>query len=148
MAMAPTGTCRLYRPDPTRVGATEQWKWAQASATTTADSVVVTVAGEIDASNCAELAGYVERHVGVAGTLVLDLSAVTFFATTGLACLRRIDLCCDRIRWTLVPSPAVRRVLRACHAQDLPQATSVAAAVRRLGHLSESHVAELVAAQA
>ncbi|HEY6574623.1 MAG TPA: STAS domain-containing protein [Mycobacterium sp.] len=146
--MAPTGTCRLYRPDPTRVGATEQWRWAQASATTTADSVVVTVTGEIDASNCAELAGYVERHVGVAGTLVLDLSAVAFFGTTALAALRRIDLCCDRIRWTLVPSPAVRRVLRACHAQDLPQATSVAAAVRRLGHLSENHVAELVAAQA
>ena len=80
--MAPTGTCRLYRPDPTRVGATEQWSWAQASATTSADSVVVTISGEIDASNCAELAGYVERHVGVAGTLVLDLSAVAFFGTT------------------------------------------------------------------
>jgi anti-anti-sigma factor len=147
MTMAPTGTCRLYRPDPTHVGAAEQWSWAQASATTNADSVVVTVSGEIDASNCTDLAGYVERHVGVAGTLVLDLSAVTFFSTTGLAALRRIDLCCDRIRWTLVPSPAVRRVLRACHAQDLPQATNVAAAVRRLGHLSASHVAELVAAR-
>jgi anti-anti-sigma factor len=117
------------------------------SATTSTDSVLVSIRGEIDASNGTELAGYVERHVGIAGTLVLDLSAVAFFGTAGLTALRRIDLCCDRIRWTLVPSPAVRRLLRACHAQDLPQATSVAAAHRRLQRHPDPYPAELVSAR-
>jgi anti-anti-sigma factor len=93
---------------------------------------VVAISGEIDASNGVALAGYVERHAGIAATLILDLSAVEFFGTAGLTALRRIDLCCDRIGWMLVPSPAVRRALRACHADDLPQTESVATAVAAL----------------
>jgi anti-anti-sigma factor len=126
------GTSRLYRPDPTRVGLDERWGRATASVTTATDPVVVAVSGEIDASNGVALAGYVERHAGIAATLILDLSAVDFFGTAGLTALRRIDLCCDRIGWMLVPSPAVRRALRACHADDLPQTESVATAVAAL----------------
>jgi anti-anti-sigma factor len=144
--MSPSGTCRLYRPDPTRVGVAERLHRAEVSATMSANSVIVSVRGDIDARNGTELAGYVERHAGIAGSLVLDLSAVPFFGTAGLTALRRIDLCCDRIHWTLVPSTAVRRLLRACHAQDLPQATSVAAALRRLGQQPDPHIAELVSA--
>lgn len=145
--MAPLGTSRLYRPDPTRVGVAKRLHRAELSATNSGRVVVIAVRGEIDASNGTELAGYVERHAGIAGALVLDLSAADFFGTAGLTALRRIDLCCDRIRWTLVPSPAVRRVLRACHAQDLPQATSVAAALRRLGRQSDPYAAELASAR-
>jgi anti-anti-sigma factor len=130
--MAPMGTSRLYRPDPTRVGLDECWGRATASVTTATDPVVVAISGEIDASNGVALAGYVERHAGIAATLILDLSEVEFFGTAGLTALRRIDLCCDRIGWMLVPSPAVRRALRACHADDLPQTESVATAVAAL----------------
>jgi anti-anti-sigma factor len=131
--MAPMGTSRRYRPDPARVGLDERWGPATASATMATNPVVVSIRGEIDASNGVALAGYVERHAGIAATLILDLSAVGFFGTAGLTALRRIDLCCDRIGWVLVPSPAVRRALRACHAEDLPQTQSVAMAVRALG---------------
>jgi anti-anti-sigma factor len=130
--MAPMGTSRLYRPDPTSVGLDEHWGRATARVTTATDPVVVAIGGEIDASNGVALAGYVERHAGIAATLILDLSAVEFFGTAGLTALRRIDLCCDRIGWMLVPSPAVRRALRACHADDLPQTDSVATAVAAL----------------
>jgi anti-anti-sigma factor len=122
-------TSRLYRPDPALVGGDERWGRAEASATTATDPVVVSVRGEIDASNGPALAGYVERHAGTAATLVLDLSGVAFFGTAGLTALRRIDLCCDRIGWLLIPSAAVRRTLRACHAEDLPQSESVATAI-------------------
>jgi anti-anti-sigma factor len=141
MMMAPSGTCRLYRPDPIHVGEVERWGRAEASATATANLVVVSVRGEVDASNGIDLTSYVERHLGIAGTLVLDLSGVGFLGASGLAALRRIDLCCDRIRWQLVASAAVRRVLRACHAEDLPQAESVAAAQRQFGgHTEQSAV--------
>jgi anti-anti-sigma factor len=141
MMMTPSGTCRLYRPDPIHVGEVERWGRAEASATATANLVVVSVRGEVDASNGTDLAGYVERHLGIAGTLVLDLSGVEFFGAAGLTALRRIDLCCDRTRWQLVASAAVRRVLRACHAEDLPQAESVAAAQRQFGgHTEQSAV--------
>ncbi|MET0475150.1 MAG: STAS domain-containing protein [Mycobacterium sp.] len=126
--MALIGTSRLYRPDPARAGLDERWGRATAKATMSTDPVVVSVRGEIDASNGVALASYVERHAGIATTLILDLSAVEFFGTAGLTALRRIDLCCDRIGWMLVPSPAVRRALRACRAEDLPQTESVASA--------------------
>jgi anti-anti-sigma factor len=137
MMMALMGTCRIYRPDPTHVGEVEQWGRARASATTSANLVVISVCGEVDASNGIDFASYVERHAALAGTLVLDLSAVDFFGTAGLTALRRIDLCCDRIRWKLVASSAVQCVLRVCHADDLPQARSAAAALRQLGRYTD-----------
>jgi anti-anti-sigma factor len=135
--MAPIGTCRVYRPDPTHVGEVEQWGRAGASARIAANLVVISVRGEVDASNGIALAGYVERHAAIAGTLVLDLSTVEFFGTAGLTALRRIDLCCDRIRWQLVASAPVRRLLRVCHADDLPQTQSVASALRKLGRYTD-----------
>lgn len=126
--MAILGTSRIYRPDPTSVGRDERWGRAAATATITTDSVVVAVRGELDASNATALAGYVERHAALAPTLILDLGGVAFFGTAGLAALRRIDLYRDRLGWMLLAGPAVRRVLRVCRAEDLPQAPSVAAA--------------------
>jgi anti-anti-sigma factor len=132
MTMAPMGTSRVYRPDPSRLGRNERWGPAEARSTATTKSVVITVRGEIDASNGPALANYVECHAGIAAGLVLDLSGVEFFGTAGLAALRRIDRCRDCIGWMLVPSAAVRRVLRVCHAEDLPHVDTVADAVRAL----------------
>lgn len=118
--MAPMGTSRVYRPDPSRIGDYEQWGAALAGATFTTNQVVVTVRGEIDAINGPALARCVERQVAIDGTLVLELSAVEFFGTAGLIALPPIDLCCAGTGWMLVASASVRRVLRVCRGDDLP----------------------------
>lgn len=133
--MTTVGTCRLYRPDPTSIGIDEQWGRAGVTAARTPESVVLCVHGEVDASNAARLADYVERHVAVAGTLVLDTSAVDFFGAPALAVLHRVDHGCDRngVRWRLVAGPALRRVMRACGTTGLPQSDNVPSALHELG---------------
>ena len=132
--MAPIGTRRLYRPDPTSVGVHEHWGGASAKATRTADAVVVSVHGEVDAANCARLADYLERHAAIAGSLVVDTSAVDFFAASSLAVLHRVDSCCTRggMTWRLIAGPAVGRVMRLCGPDDLPRAENVETALRQL----------------
>lgn len=121
--MTDIGTLSRYRPDPSRIGRTESWRRATASADITTESVVVTITGELDASNTTDFGHYIDHHSGVAPTLYVDLREVTFISTSGLAVLRRVQhLSAQRgSRWWLVPGPAVRKVLRICGAQDLPQ---------------------------
>jgi anti-anti-sigma factor len=126
--MTDLGTSRRYRPDPFGIGLPETWGRGQARATLTADVVVVTSAGEIDASNARKLGGYVERHAAVANRLYLDLREVTFFGTAGLAVLRRVEHQFGQsgAEWCLLAGPAVRKVLRICNAGDLPQMDTLA----------------------
>ncbi len=133
--MTPIGTCRLYRPDPTSIGVGEQWGMARITATRTHDSLVVSVLGEVDASNAARLADYVERHAAVVGSLVVDTSAVDFYGASALAVLHRVDRCCARggVGWRLVAGPALRRVMRVCGPTDLPLAENVVSALYQLG---------------
>jgi anti-anti-sigma factor len=133
--MTTIGTCRRYRPDPTSIGVDEQWGLASVTAAGTSQSLVLSVRGEVDASNAARLADYVERHAAVAGTLVVDASAVDFFGATALAVLHRVDHCCEvnGVRWRLVAGPALRRVMRACGTTGLPQADNVPTALHELG---------------
>lgn len=123
--MNDSGTCRRYRPDPLQVRVTECWGRADARADLTANTLVLTVRGEIDATNGAQLADYVERHAALAPSLVVDTRGVDFFGTAGVAALRRIDHRLGRsgVRWSLVVGAAVRKVLRVCGAEDLPQTT-------------------------
>ncbi|MBJ7338733.1 STAS domain-containing protein [Mycolicibacterium sp.] len=133
--MTPIGTCRLYRPDPTSVGVHEQWSGASADAERTHDDVlVVSIHGEVDAGNCARLADYLERHAAISGSLIVDTSAVVFFAASALAVLHRVDRSCTRggTAWRLVAGPAVRRVMRVCGTADLPQVENVENALRQL----------------
>ena len=132
--MASIGTCRLYRPDPMAIGAAEQWGRASVAANPIEHSLLVTVEGQIDASNAQHVADYVERRMATSTTLVIDTSAVDFFGAPALAALRWVHLCCANsgIDWRLVVGPAVRRVLRVCGAVDLPQAQSVESALRDL----------------
>jgi anti-anti-sigma factor len=97
------------------------------------DAVTVTVAGEIDASNAANLGGYVQRHSTVASQLCVDLRDVTFFATSGLAILRRLEhqFQVNDASWGLLTSPAVQKVLRICGADDLPRLDSTANALNQ-----------------
>jgi anti-anti-sigma factor len=138
--MTTIGTCRLYRPDPTSIGVDERWGRASVTVDRTPESLVVAVHGEIDASNCARLADYVERHATIAGTLVIDTSGVDFFGAPAMAVLHRVDHCCEGsgVRWRLVAGPALRRVMRACGTTGLPQADNVPSALLQLGSAQTS----------
>lgn len=83
---------------------------------TASGTVVVTAEGELDASNTDELVGVVERALPNARRLVLDCSAVTFFAIDGFSAVQRVKVMCARvdIGWVLIPSSAVSRVLGLC----------------------------------
>src|SRR5258705_11184976 len=78
--------------------------------------VRISAAGDVDASNTAELLDFVLRRGANSRSLILDLSDVTFFATAGFSALQSIALRSSRaaVSWTLVDGPAVSRVLRVC----------------------------------
>jgi anti-anti-sigma factor len=77
---------------------------------------VITVRGEVDAANADALAEYVQRCAGYCEWLVLDLSGLDFIATAALSALHTINDRCAAmdVYWTLVPSPAVSKVLKFC----------------------------------
>jgi anti-anti-sigma factor len=78
--------------------------------------VRISVAGDIDASNTAELLDYVLRRGANCQSLILDLKDVTFFGTAGFSALRTIDVRSTRasVSWMVVAGPAVSRVLSIC----------------------------------
>jgi anti-anti-sigma factor len=91
-----TGRFGLHRPSP--------------------DTAVITAGGEIDAANAGELGGYALGVSTRCGYLVLDLTGVEFFGTQGFSMLHMFNVRCakDGVRWAMVPSAAVHRVLQIC----------------------------------
>jgi anti-anti-sigma factor len=107
--------------------------WENHSARFTAEwgpsCVVITVHGELDASNASQLADYVQRCAAHAKSVVLNLTDVEFFGTAGFSALHTINVRCAGadVRWTVVPSRAVSRLLRICDPDNaLPLAGSTA----------------------
>lgn len=102
----------------------------------TPDNVgIITVGGELDASNATEFANHVEQCASDGDRLVLDLSELEFFGTAGFSALHTINVRCAHIesRWVLVTGNAVSRLLRVCDPDStLPIADSVPAAVTLL----------------
>jgi anti-anti-sigma factor len=100
---APNATTRC-------AGLTLSTKWLNSTV------VRISVSGEIDAANAAELLDYVLRRGANCRSLILDLKDVTFFGTAGFSALRTIDVRSSRasVSWMLVPGPAVSRVLTIC----------------------------------
>jgi anti-anti-sigma factor len=97
--------------------------------------VVVTARGELDASNAQEFVDYALRHTDHAERLALDLSDVEFFGTAGFSALHTVNVRCAGagVDWVLVPSRAVRRLLRICDPDSaLPMAGKLPAALARL----------------
>ncbi|MEB3033204.1 STAS domain-containing protein [[Mycobacterium] nativiensis] len=89
---------------------------------------VISVHGELDASNSRQLADYVQRTARFCEWLILDLHALEFIGTTGLSALKAIaSRCTDtNVYCTMVPGVAVARLLRICDpASVLPTTTSV-----------------------
>jgi|GEM_PF-878186 anti-anti-sigma factor len=79
-------------------------------------ATVVAAHGELDASNATQLADYVQCCTAQADHLILDLSGLKFFGTAGFSALHTINVRCAGadVRWAVVPSPAVVRLLRIC----------------------------------
>lgn len=78
--------------------------------------VRITATGEVDASNIDRLAHYVFRYGANSRRLILDLTDVKFF---GVECFSVLNIIAERcttaaVAWTLIPSPAVARVLQIC----------------------------------
>jgi anti-anti-sigma factor len=115
--LSATGTCRVLRPDPRTLDRREEHHRGIFSARHLADAtVLVTVRGEVDATNSRILAGYVERQTANSKRLVLDLTAIEFFGTAGFAALHSVNVFCARygVSWVLIVGPQLRRFLRIC----------------------------------
>jgi anti-anti-sigma factor len=94
--------------------------------------VVITAHGELDASNSNQLADYVQRCAAHSKSVVLNLSDLEFFGTAGFSALHTINVRCAGadVRWAVIPSKAVSRLLRICDPDStLPLAESVADAI-------------------
>jgi anti-anti-sigma factor len=81
--------------------------------------VRISVTGEIDATNEAELRDYVFRRAANCKTLILNLHEVSFFSTAGFSALLAIHDRCSRatVSWMVIPSATVSRVLDICDRQ-------------------------------
>lgn len=79
-------------------------------------TALVTVHGEVDAANDDDFVTHALAHTEEAQRMVIDLSGLTFFATTGFSALHTLNVECigQQVRWALVSGPAVDRVLRIC----------------------------------
>lgn len=78
--------------------------------------VRISATGQVDASNIDRLARYVFRYGANSRRLILDLTGVEFFGVEGFSALNIIAERCTTaaVAWTLVPSPAVARILHIC----------------------------------
>jgi anti-anti-sigma factor len=89
---------------------------ARFSATWDDDRVVVVADGELDASNATQFADYFDLCITDSTPLIVDLSGLEFFGTAGFSALHLINVRCagEKLRWAVVPSKAVSRLLRIC----------------------------------
>jgi anti-anti-sigma factor len=105
---------------------------ARATARWGRSGAVISIEGELDAANADLLAEYVHRCAGYCEWLVLNLRGLGFIGTAGFSVLEAINSACatSKVRWSMVPSEAVARMLRVCDPKSsLPTTESVAAAL-------------------
>lgn len=102
-------------------------------------ATVLTINGDIDATNTDRVSAYATRLVPVGNALVLDLSGVGFFAARSISVLVAVSDACDdaEVPWALVTSHAVDRVLRISEDDEiLPVASSVPDAMQYFDDLA------------
>lgn len=88
--------------------------------------------GRADAANGNAFVKYALRDAKQTQWLVIDLSGLSFFATAGFSALHTLNVQCagENIRWALIPSLAVDRLLRLCDPDStLPICVDVATAL-------------------
>ena len=134
--MSSAFTYRVFRPDPVSIWEPEQCGRARFAARRIPPSaLLISAAGEIDATNGRNLARYVERHAAVSTQMVLDLSALEFFGTQGFAALHNVNVGCTQngVAWVIVGGRDVRRLIRICDPDGvLPVADGVTSALEAL----------------
>jgi anti-anti-sigma factor len=102
-------------------------------------ATVVSVTGELDASNIDRLTDYARLCLTRGNSLVLDLSQLDFLGAQGIQSLFAIADECARsgTEWALVPSHPVSRLLRICDKQArLPSVGSIDKALERVSALA------------
>jgi anti-anti-sigma factor len=100
--------------------------------------LIVTVEGEVDASNRRDLGRYVERQLRPTTQLLVDLRAVDFFGAQGFSALHYISVCCSRsdVDWMFVGGRAVVHLVNIVDPDHvLPQADDFDSACDHLDHL-------------
>jgi anti-anti-sigma factor len=115
--MTDTCTSRVFRAEPDSLDQHELHHRASFTASHSPQrTLLVTVSGEVDATNHRELASYVERQAADSKHLVLDLRLIDFFGTAGFAALHNINVICSRygIGWEMRAGRQVRRLLAIC----------------------------------
>lgn len=102
-------------------------------------ATVLTISGNIDASNTDRVSAYAARLIPVGNALLLDLSGVDFMAAQSVSVLATVGNASDDagLPWALITSHAVDRVLRLSEHDDiLPVASSVPDGMRYFADLS------------
>ncbi len=95
---------------------------------------VLTIGGEIDASNADQVREHAHRYASAAPALVVDMASVEFFGVIGLRNLMVLGQKCQNagVEWALIASGSVSRLLRVAEVdRALPVAESVSAALQR-----------------
>ncbi|MGH3675232.1 MAG: STAS domain-containing protein, partial [Mycobacterium sp.] len=99
------------------------------------DITVVEVRGAVDACNAQRLSDYAADLASAGRRLIVDLYGVDFFGRDGVRAMVKLAEKCQQIgvRWLLVPSEAVSRLLRSTDdTYRLPTAASLNDALQRL----------------
>jgi anti-anti-sigma factor len=99
---------------------------------------IITVEGDVDATNHRDLGRYVVRHLHPTTQLLLDLRGVNFFGAQGFSALYYISVRCARldVDWALVGGHDVARILRILDPGSvLPLADDFDSACRHLERL-------------
>ena len=115
--MTDIGTSRVFRIDPRALDLREEHGRATFTACDRPPStLVVTVQGDVDATNDRALARYVEGRIPGSTRLEVDLRLVDFFGTAGFAALHNINVICCRYdaTWLLRAGRQLRRLLTIC----------------------------------
>lgn len=111
-------------------------------------ATVVSVSGELDASNIHRLRDCVQRLARCGGPFVLDLTGVDFLTAQGIRVLFGFDEQCRDadVKWALVPGRPVSRLLRICDIDGrLPIAHTINDALRRVSARRRSrHLLQLI----
>jgi len=110
-------------------------------------AIVLTVSGEIDASNTDRFSESAHRLIAVGDPIVVDLSGVDFFGVQAFRALFSLDDDCRKagVPWALVAGRGVRTLLRIGDCEGvLPVVSSVADALQQFQSQSRARRGLLV----
>jgi anti-anti-sigma factor len=96
---------------------------------------VITISGDIDATNAADLGHHVTALVPDSGALIVDMADTDFIGVDGLSALFALNVECVRVdtRWAVIRSHAVHRLLRVADREGLvPAVRSATEALHRV----------------